>query len=302
MRHLEIEVTNADELLATEAYGAGALLRWERSSTEAGTYVEGGTEALVAGTTLYDVWDAAGIETTWYRTRISNAGGTTFSAYSSPRSPVTSVTSVAQVRALVSTSMSDADLQGVIDREEAALARQVTALAGDRTQTWFVGDQSAMGLYRDSLTTLPFSGRGPFMGAWMTVDRMGPLSLLRPTDAVVVTDNGVTVADDDIRLLRGGTQVERASGGWQGPIVTVAYTPNDALEVARVVIELCRLTLTETGYQSERIGEYQYDRGAKPAGADPRRALVRSLMPHPAKGSMRIRTSSEDDRIGAVTP
>ena len=55
MRHLEIEVVNAAELLAGEAYGAGALLRWERSATEAGTYVEGGTLALVAGTTLYDV-------------------------------------------------------------------------------------------------------------------------------------------------------------------------------------------------------------------------------------------------------
>ena len=45
MRHLEIEVTNAAELLATEASGAGALLRWESSATEAGPYVEGGTEA-----------------------------------------------------------------------------------------------------------------------------------------------------------------------------------------------------------------------------------------------------------------
>ena len=101
MRHLEIEVTNAAELLATEAYGAGALLRWESSAAEAGAYVEGGTLALVSGTTLYDVWDAAGIETTWYRTRISDAAGTTFSAYSDPRSPVTSLVSIAEVRALV---------------------------------------------------------------------------------------------------------------------------------------------------------------------------------------------------------
>ena len=97
-----IEVANADELLATEAYGAGALLRWESSAAEAGTYVEGGTEALVSGTTLYDVWDAAGIETTWYRTRVSDAAGTTFSAYSDARSPVRSDISASDFRSTCS--------------------------------------------------------------------------------------------------------------------------------------------------------------------------------------------------------
>ena len=117
MRHLEIEITNTAELLAPEAYGGGALLRWERSATEAGAYVEGGTVALVAGSSLYDVWDAAGIETTWYRWRISNTGGTTFSAYSAPLSPVTSLVSIAEVRALVKSRLSDVDLQAVIDGE-----------------------------------------------------------------------------------------------------------------------------------------------------------------------------------------
>ena len=139
MRHLEIEVANAAELLATEAYGAGALLRWESSAAEVGTYVEGGTEALVSGTTLYDVWDAAGTETTWYRTRVSDAAGTTFSAYSAPRSPVTSLVSIAEVRALVNSRLGDVDLGAVIDREEAWLAGRVGPLTGERTDTFTPG-------------------------------------------------------------------------------------------------------------------------------------------------------------------
>jgi len=195
-----------------------------------------------------------------------------------------------QLRPLVSSALTDAQLQDVIDREEAALARQISALYGARTQTWYVGDPGSVWMYAAELPT-----------SWVTSDRMGPLALLRPTDAVTVTDNGVSVSGSDVRLLRGGTQVERASGGWDGPIVTVTYTPNDALEVTRVLIELCRLTLTETGYQSEQIGDYRYDRGARQAGGDPRRVLIRSLMPHPARGTVRVRTSSEDDRVGAVT-
>lgn len=84
MIHLQVTVANAAELLATQAYGAGALLRWESGALQAGPFVEGGTVALVSGTSLYDVWDAAGVVGTWYRTRISNSGGTTFSAYSAP--------------------------------------------------------------------------------------------------------------------------------------------------------------------------------------------------------------------------
>jgi hypothetical protein len=119
---------------------------------------------------------------------------------------------------------------------------------------------------------------------------------------VTVVDNGVTISAGDIRLLRQGTLVERASGGWNGPLVEVTYTPNDSLEVVRVVIELCRMTMTETGYQAEHIGDYSYAKHLRPGPGeiDPRKALIRSLMTHLPKGTMRIRTSSEDDRIGAT--
>ena len=231
MRHLEVEVTNVDELLATEAYGAGALLRWERAPAEAGTWTEGGTEALLAGVTLYDVWDSAGVETTWYRTRISNAGGTSFSAYSDPRSPVESVTSIAEVRALVTTSLSDTDLQAIIDREEEWLAGRIGQLVGERIETF----------YPERLDE--------------------PLYLRRHTDAVTVVEAGVQLAADDFLFTPSMAVTRRSAGSYWRVPVAVTYTPNDAGSVRRVVIELVRMCVSETGLQSETIGAYSYTRG-----------------------------------------
>lgn len=262
MRHLEIEVSNVDELLATEAYGAGALLRWESSATETGTYVEGGTEALLAGVTLYDVWDSAGVETTWYRTRISNAGGTSFSGYSDPRSPVTSVTSIAEVRALINTHLSDVDLQAVIDREEAWLAGGVGPLAGERTDTFRPG-------FSDTL-----------------------LYLRRRTESVVVTDDGVElVAGTDYVFTPANGAIRRgtvlAPAAW-GEVVTVAWTPSDVADVKRAVIELVRGTVGETGLDSETIGDYSYTRGESAARVS-RSNLARSILLARPAYSMRIR-------------
>jgi hypothetical protein len=275
MRHLEIEVTNADELLATEAYGAGALLRWESSATEGGTYAEGGTEALVSGTTLYDVWDAAGIETTWYRTRISDAGGTTFSAYSAPRSPVTSLVTIAEVRALINSRLSDVDLQAVIDREEAWLAGRVGLLKGERTDTFTPGIGDT------------------------------PLYLRRRAESVVLTDAGRTLAASEFLFTPSTGQIRRIWTpdltneppwrqlylGWQGT-VTATYTPADEAAVKRAVIELVRIALNESGYQSEQIGDYAYTKGT---GADrPSRAgLARSILVRRPAYSMRIHSAME---------
>jgi hypothetical protein len=293
--HLEVTVQNAAELLAAEAYGPGALLRWESAALQAGPWAEGGTVALVSGTTVYDVWDSAGLPgVTWYRTRVSDSGGTTFSAFTAPRLGGTGSTVTPEMlMALVSTTLSEQDVQALIDREEAALARQVTQLAGSRVQVYYIGDPAMFGLYLDPVSLEQAAA------VWILPDRYGPLGLLRPTDGVVVVDNDVTLDAADVRLLRGGTQVERASGGWDGPIVTVTYTPNDYLEVQRVVIELCRTTMTETGYQSERIGDYQYARGPGAAAAD-RKRLVRSLLTHGVVGTTRVHSSSEYDRVGGA--
>lgn len=214
-----------------------------------------------------------------------------------------SLTTVAQLRALVPATQTESQLQEVIDREEYWLAHELRGtLAGSRIQTFYVGDPSAMGLWVDTRVLLPGSP------IWMMSDRMGLLWLLRHTDTATiagtppqvfaVVDNGVDVTSD-IRLVKHGTAVERASGGWNGPIVTVTYTPVDSLEVQRVTIELCRLTLTETGFYSEMMGEYRYMK--RDTGQDENRlSLVRKLKTHLPLSMIHVQTASEDDRVGAV--
>lgn len=74
--------------LATGAFGAGALIRIERADVDGlgvlGAYAEVHTLAIVATALQYQWWDAAGLATSSYRWRISNAGGTTLSPYSDP--------------------------------------------------------------------------------------------------------------------------------------------------------------------------------------------------------------------------
>jgi hypothetical protein len=84
---LRLTVPNPDDILT--GYGAGALIRIERAATEAGAYAEVDTEAVVATSFLYEVWDAAGLDTSWYRTRYSNALNTAQSEYGDSFSPGT---------------------------------------------------------------------------------------------------------------------------------------------------------------------------------------------------------------------
>lgn len=283
MIHLVVAVANTAELLATEAYGAGALLRWESSAALAGTYVEGGTEALVSGTDLYDIWDAAGVVgATWYRTRISNAGGTTFSAYSAALPGVPSLVSVAEVRALVKSRLSDVDLQIAIDREEAWLATKVGTLTGERTDTFTPGIGDT------------------------------PLYLSRRAESVVVTDDGVTlVAGTDYLFTPSTGQIRRivgyladppryqyVAGAWRGAwrgAVAVTYTPSDGAAVKGAIIGLVRGTVGETGFASETIGDYSYSRAtASGAYAGPNRAgLARSILLRRPAYSMRLRSAME---------
>lgn len=276
MIHLIVTVANTAELLATEAYGPGALLRWESSATQTGTFVEGGTEPLVSGTSLYDVWDTAGVAgTTWYRTRISNAAGTSFSAYSESRlGGLTSLVSIAEVRALVRSRLSDVDLQDVIDREEAWLAEKVGALTGVRTET-----------YR------------PDLGGT-------PLYVRRRTSSLVLTDDGVTlVADVDYLFTPSTGMIRRVSWveqvapwrqlplAWRG-IVTVTYTPTDAATVKAAIIALVRGTVGETGMDSETMGDYSYTRGES-AGRTSRAGLARSILLRRPAYSMRLHSAME---------
>lgn len=166
------------------------------------------------------------------------------------------VLTLARAQAQIETDLSDDDLQNLIDDEEAWLARRIGALSGERSETFYV----------------------------YGVDQ--PLPLRRPTDAATVTDNGSAAT---IVLLNDGWDVESTAGAWTGPVV-VTYTPNDEAEVRRVLLELVRLTLTETAYQSENIGDYSYNRGSIPTRRA-RYALARSLQREPHNGSLRLTSS-----------
>ena len=61
-------------------YGAGALLRWESGASSGGPFTERGTTVLDPLVTFYAFDDPSG--SAWFQTRFSDAGGTTFSAYS----------------------------------------------------------------------------------------------------------------------------------------------------------------------------------------------------------------------------
>ncbi len=169
-----------------------------------------------------------------------------------------SLTTVAEVRALVDTDLEDADLQAVIDREEAWLARRVGPLSGPRT------------------VTIP----DPRFDA--------DLVLARPTAAATVTSAGQPVTVD----LIGGTILRRLSG-WLAP-VAVTYTPDDELEVKRAVIHLIGIALKGgDDLASETIGSYSYQRfgaqGSAGSSRPTRASIVRSLLPKAYPTSVALR-------------
>ena len=185
-----------------------------------------------------------------------------------------SLVSIAEVRALVRSRLSDTDLQVVIDREEAWLATKVGTLTGERTET-----------YRPDLGN-------------------SPLYLGRRAESVVVTDDGVTlVADTDYLFTPSTGMIRRVSWveqvppwreqrlAWRG-VVAVTSTPSDTAAVKRAVIELVRGVVSETGLDSETIGDYSYTRGAS-AGRVSRAALPRSILLRRPAYSMRLHSTME---------
>ncbi len=134
---------------------------------------------------------------------------------------------VAEARALITTSLSDADLEDVIEREEAWLARRIGPLEGERVETF------------------------------VTPDGDETLRLTRPAATVAVEDDGGDVTAYSLRpwsdVLPGS--LDGASHSWNGD-VRVGYTPADELEVKRALVTLVRLTVSETAYQSQAAGGY----------------------------------------------
>jgi hypothetical protein len=221
------------DLLDANAYGAGALLRWESSATVDGVYVEGGTIALVADVSLYDVWDPAGAVGTWYRTRISDAGGTTFSAYSSPFQTAEHglYLSADQFRLLAPTSLADEALLILLD----AAAEEIVRHAGPSGEI-----------------TERLRGRGD------------ALMLSRPCLSVTsIVEHDVTLDPDDYELSSTRQVLWRLTDGpnprrWWGHHVRVTYLPVDDLaERQRAQAELVKLSIAfSPSLASQTIGTW----------------------------------------------
>jgi hypothetical protein len=161
-----------------------------------------------------------------------------------------SLISVEEVGAIMATGLEADALQAVIDREEAWLAAKIGPLVGERTETL------------------------------RPVSRYQPILLQRPTDAgsggdLSVVDGGTELTSDQF-VLRGTAVIARV-GTW-GSIVEPTYTPTDEELVRRVLLELVRLTVTSSPYQSESTEGHSYTR---PTDLERQRAqLARTLDPH----------------------
>ena len=149
-----------------------------------------------------------------------------------------SLLTVAEARALLKTGLNDADLQRIIDREEA----------------WVVRNFGAH--YVDANTTVVET---------LTLDTAGESLFLRRVAGSLssIVEDGVTLVAADYRLWAGQGRIERLPAGtkWLPRVViTATYKPYDDREQRKeAIIDLARLTLERTAMKSESIaGEYSY--------------------------------------------
>lgn len=234
---VNVGVTVPDVASQFVVYGPGGLVRLERSATEDGVYAEVGTQALVEGQDHYVFGSTLG---GWFRSRLSRSDGSSPSDYSDPfTTSEPTVVAVETVRALTGSGLPYHVLEGVIRREEEALAAEVGPLTGERTETFVITDRTSV----------------------------RPVRLLRRAASVVVTEGNEEVDAEDVRLVRGRivqrlVPGEYQYGEWEG-VVEVTSTPSDLAEVTAGVVDLVRARLAETGFETESIEGYTYTRGAR---------------------------------------
>ena len=72
----------------------------------------------------------------------------------------------------------------------------------------------------------------------------------------------------------------------------MTWTPSDAAAVTAGVINLIRLTTSETGFDSETIGDYSYTRGTSAARVS-RAGVVSSILLRHQAHSLSLRSLAE---------
>ena len=145
-----------------------------------------------------------------------------------------SLVSPADVKALINTSISDTDLQTVIDRVEAQINARIGAPQTDAYAT-------------EVVKTLRGEGEFIFM----------------PTEIYSVSsivEDASTLTSDQYQTWAGGVIERLPEESHWGDRVVVTYKPaDDRLMRAQVIIDLVRIVIERTAMKSESIaGEYSY--------------------------------------------
>lgn len=147
---------------------------------------------------------------------------------------MTTLVNPADVKAIINTSMSDENLQIVIDRVESQVDARIGAPQTNEYATTITKTMRGEGFY-----------------------------LFTPTEifsVVSIVEDGNALASDQYQTWGGGV-IERLPGeSYWGDRCVVTYKPtDDRLKRAQVIIDLVRLVIERTAMKSESIaGEYSY--------------------------------------------
>jgi hypothetical protein len=145
-----------------------------------------------------------------------------------------SLVTVAQVRALINSSLTDAQIQEVIDRVEDEITARIGAPQDDG----------------DTVTIVKvLSGEGE--------------NLFLPSEissVVSIVEDDVSLDESEYRVWSGAVLERRPAGSHWGERCTVTYKPvDDRKRRAGVIIDLVRVELNRTAMRSENVaGEYSY--------------------------------------------
>lgn len=176
-----------------------------------------------------------------------------------------SLLTVAELKAQVRTSLSDSQLQSVIDREEAEVIRLYGAhyVGGSTTVSETLAGGMKNLYLRRRLTSVTS------ITEYQTSDATSGTLL------TAVSDYRVWAAQGRIERMP-STNVSGFGVGVWGAIVAIVYVPADDNDLRRAaIIDLCRLALERTAMKTENVaGEYSY---TAPEWGEARAEILRRL-------------------------
>lgn len=169
-----------------------------------------------------------------------------------------SVTSVDDVRALVATGLSDANLQALIDRIEADITDAIGAP------------------YVDASTPITETHSGHRGKNLYLKRKIGSVSSITEYATLDDLTGSALTEHVDFRVWSGEGRVERIGGGWNA-VATVSYVPvDDRSKWKAAVIDAVRLVIARMPMASESVaGELSY---TAPHWEAEKRNIMRRLM------------------------